>query len=133
MLLAVARASAERGQPVPAATNDWASRVATLLLADADQGAVKRGIELARELRVPSAFDALAGLAKRDSRWPELRMPSIEAAVTLDARRSLPILAAILGQAEENLPLRQKAATSLASMNLPESRAVLVEQLRSRA
>ena len=123
VLLAMARASAERGQAVPVATRDWAARVAAPLLAGVDKSSVERGVELARELRVAEVFEALAGLAGRDSRFGALRVAAIDACVANDARRALPILSAILSDAADNIPQKQKAATSLAAMNLPESRA----------
>ncbi|HEY1601532.1 MAG TPA: HEAT repeat domain-containing protein [Pirellulales bacterium] len=131
VLLAIARAAQERGLPIPPATSDWADRVTTLLLTDAQQPAVQRGIELARELRVATAFDALAALAGRESRFADVRPAAIDACTANDVHRTVPVLAKIVAEAAEAMPLRQKAAATLAAANLPESRAVLTDQLRA--
>ncbi len=131
VLLAVARAAQERGKPVPQPTGDWAARVATTLLADAQQPLVQRGIELARELHVSAAFDPLVALAGRESRFGDVRPAAIDACVAIDRDRAVPVLGAILADATEALPLRQKAAAALATINIPASREVLAEQLRA--
>ncbi len=74
-LLALAKAAQERGKPVPQFTGDWAARVAVILLAQPDRPSVDRGIELARQLHVAAAFDALAGLAVAARNCPRCAGP----------------------------------------------------------
>ncbi|HVU88957.1 MAG TPA: HEAT repeat domain-containing protein [Pirellulales bacterium] len=130
-LLSLARAAQERAKPVPAFTSDWAARVATVLLAQSDRPSVDRGIELARQLHVAPAFDALAVLAGRESKLPEARGAALDGCVAIDGGRALPIARTILTDAAEGMPMRQKAATVLAAMNLPDGRAALAEQLKA--
>jgi putative heme-binding domain-containing protein len=130
-LLSLAKAAQERGKPVPSTTGDWAARVATVLLAQPDRPSVDRGIELARQLHVAPAFDSLSVLAGRESRLPEARGAALDGCVAIDGGRALPIARTILTDAAEGMPMRQKAATVLAAMNLPDARAALTEQLKA--
>ncbi|HEY4310309.1 MAG TPA: HEAT repeat domain-containing protein [Pirellulales bacterium] len=130
-LLALAKAAQERGKPVPAFTGDWAGRVATILLAQPDRPSVDRGIELAKQLHVTAAFDALAALAARDSKLPDVRNAALDACVANDAGRAIATARNILSDAAEAIPMRQKAATVMAAMNLPDARAALAEQLKA--
>jgi len=131
VLLALNRAAQERGKPLPQATNDWAARVTTLLLTQVDRPLVDRGIELARQMHVTAAFDALAALAGRESKLPDARVAAIDACVANDGQRALTVARTILADAADAMPVRQKAAAALASTNLPAARAILAEELRS--
>ena len=96
--------------------------MAVILLAQPDRPSVDRGIELARQLHVAAAFDALAGLAASGSKLPEVRGAAIDACVANDAARALPVARTVLTDATEAIPLRQKAATVMAAMNLADAR-----------
>ncbi|MBI2823662.1 MAG: HEAT repeat domain-containing protein [Planctomycetia bacterium] len=130
-VLAMARAAQERGRPVPDEITAWAGRLTAQLLAGAEQARVRDGIEMARELRVGSAFEPLASLAARSSRFADLRVPAIDACVANSAEQSVPVLSGILSDAAEAMAIRQKAAGALAGMALPAAREVLIEQLRA--
>ena len=64
VLLAIARAAQERGLPVPPATNDWAGRVATLLLTDAKPAG------RATRHRARAGTAGCRRLSMRWRRWP---------------------------------------------------------------
>jgi putative heme-binding domain-containing protein len=131
VLLAIARAAQERGRTLPRGTADWAARLSVLLLAEHNQRAARGGIELARELRVAPAYDSLLALAGRDALFGDLRTAAIDACVAIDGARAVPLLSSIVTDAADKLPLRQKAASALASTNLPAARTCLAEQLRA--
>jgi putative heme-binding domain-containing protein len=130
LLLALHHAAQERGAPLPDSVVAWATRVATLLVSGLEQPLVQGGIDLARELRLVELHAQLLALAAAGTKFGELRPSAMEACVAIDAERSISLLGAILGGEEEPMPLRQKAASVLGSMNHEPARQALVERLR---
>jgi len=130
VLVAIARAAQERGQPLAEQLNAWATRLSEQLLAASQEGDVQRGIDLARELKVAGAFDRLAALARGKQKLDKLRPAAIDACVANDKARSAILLATLVSNSGEELPIRLKSAQALAALNLPESRKSLAEELR---
>ncbi|HEY2840884.1 MAG TPA: c-type cytochrome [Pirellulales bacterium] len=130
VLVALARAAQERGKPPADELTAWAGRLTDQLLGDSSAGEVQRGIDLARELKVAAAFDRLASLAAGEKKLDNLRPAAIDACVANDRARSTPLLAKVIGNSSEKMPIRLKGAQALAAMNIPESRLALAEELR---
>jgi putative heme-binding domain-containing protein len=128
--LALHRAGQERGLPPPERFARWATDVGRQLLVADQPPLVLGGIELARELRLRPLHEELAALATDQTRSGELRSAALEACVANDAQLARPLLAQVLGDAGEAMPLRQKAAGALANLSGPEARDVLIGQLR---
>lgn len=130
VLVALARAAQERGKPPADELTAWASSLTDKLLSDANEGEVQRGIDLARELKVAAAFDRLASLATGEKQLEKLRPAAIDACVANDRVRSTPLLARVIANPAEKMPIRLKGAQALAAMNIPESRQALADELR---
>lgn len=128
--LALHRAAQARGLAPPERFARWAAELGRQLLSANEQPLVQGGIELARELRLRPLHEELAALATDQKRPAELRASALEACVVNDAALARPLLAQVLGDAGEAMPLRQKAAGALANLPEPEARDVLVKQLR---
>ena len=130
ILLSAVRATAERGQTVPDEIVSWGRRLLAELLASSKKGDVKRGIELASELRFAGSYDQLAALASPGASFADLRAAAIDACVINDRAKAVSTLAAIIGDSGDEIAFRQKAATALAGLKAPETYPVMVEQLR---
>jgi len=130
VILALASASQERGKKLPPAVAQLGLALAKQLLTDKDAKAVGQGIELARELRLPELRAELAALAAADSKFPRLRPFAIDAILANDPAGSIPVLAKIMGNLEEDMPLRRKVAETIATVKSDEARKALAAQLR---
>lgn len=129
VLTTCSRATTERGKQLPPEFRTWAVRLGDKLLTSQQAGSVRSGLELASEFRLVELFDALNLLAARETKFPGLREQALDVCLACSAKQSLPVLAGVLGSAEETIPLRQKAATLLGSMNTQESGAELTAHL----
>ncbi len=129
--MALKRASQERLLPLPEAFRAWAVQTTSRLLASSKLERVKAGLELAQELAARELFDALADIASSsDDRVAELRPAAIDGCTASDREKSMELLSGILGDLKEPMPLRQKAAASLANLGSGAARNALVKQLR---
>jgi putative heme-binding domain-containing protein len=124
-------ASQARGSADPEQLSRYAINVARTLLASEDAGLLRVGVDLARELRLAALYDLLGALVLDGATPVDLRSSAIDACVTNDAPRSIPLLSQVLSQSEQPLALRQKAATGLANLQEPAAREALVAQLRT--
>ncbi len=131
MILALARAAQERGEPLPPAVASLGLEVAKRLLSDMRSQTVSQGIELARELRLPQLRDDLAALAGSESKFAKLRPAAVEAILAYNPAGSLPLLTQIMGSSDEEMSLRTKVAEELATVNRDDVRAALVAHLRT--
>lgn len=131
LAMALKRASQERLLPLPGAFNAWAVQTTSSLLASSKLEQVKAGLELAQELAAKELFDQLAGVASSsENRLAEVRPAAIDACTASDREKSIELLSGILGKLKEPMPLRQKAAASLANLGSGAARDALVKQLR---
>lgn len=131
LALALHQAAQARGSTDPEQLSRYAVNIARKLLASNDTGLVRNGIDLCRELRLAALYDTLAALVLDGVKPADLRSSAIDACVTNDAVRSVPLLSQVLRQSEQPLALRQKAATALANLQEPVAREALVLQLRT--
>lgn len=128
----VYRSHQERGVKVPDRVTAWARTLAAKLLGESGEGAVRQGIELARELKLKDALAGVSAVASdANSKFPGLRPVAIDAAVAIDGTASIPVLAEILSRPGEGLALRQKAASALGTIPTDQARAELARQLRT--
>jgi len=129
IVLALWRAAAERGATLPDGFVRWGQRLAAELLEQASPDRVREGLDLVREFRIADAFGSVAKVAQNTAGNADLRPLAIDTCLAIDGPRSIPILGELLAAAVEQLPVRQKAAAALGSINNDESRAELLRQL----
>jgi len=129
IVLALWRAAAERGATLPDGFVRWGQRLAAELLEQASPDRVREGLDLVREFRIADAFGSVAKVAQNTAGNADLRPLAIDTCLAIDGPRSIPILGELLAAAVEQLPVRQKAAAALGSINNDESRAELIRQL----
>jgi putative heme-binding domain-containing protein len=129
IVLALWRAAAERGATLPDGFVRWGQRLAAELLEQASPDRVREGLDLVREFRIADAFGSVANVARDTAGNADLRPLAIDTCLAIDGPRSIPILGELLAAAAEQLPVRQKAAAALGSINNDESRAELIRQL----
>lgn len=124
------RAAHSRGGTLPATATEWAVTLASKLL-DSERALEKRhGIALSRELKLAGVYDQLALLAISPDH-AELRVDAIDACIANDAGRTVPMLGNILGNGNETIDIRQKAASALGGVGSPDAREVLIQVLPS--
>jgi putative heme-binding domain-containing protein len=119
----------ERGAKLSAEARQWASDLATKLLASKEAGRVSTGAELAGSQRLVSLQPTLQALARRKALPEPQRRACTDALAAIDAKGNLPLLSELLADAAEPLSLRQHAAELLADSNRPEAQSSLVKAL----
>jgi putative heme-binding domain-containing protein len=130
LLRSLQRGFAERGQPLPANARGWAVEIASRQVRAKDDGTIRGGIDLARDLRLTETADQLAKLAQPDAPRAGLRQPALDTLVQLDAARAVPLLSRIVERGDEPLAARQKGADTLGGINSELSRQELVRLIR---
>ena len=119
------RALAERGATLPKGFGG--DLIAKAL---GDKGLQAEAVKLARELKLSSAYDAVAGLLRASSDKDEPKVSACDALAALDGRRACADLAAVIADDQERPAVRLRAINALASINSAESRAALLERLK---
>jgi putative heme-binding domain-containing protein len=117
-----------RGAAIPAELTEWANSVADSLLSSGRQREVVQGVELAREMRLAAVRDKLQAIAAGD-KFQNIRPAAIDACVACDAAGSVKMLGELLARATEPLPIRQKTAQALGSINNEPAHQALAAQL----
>ncbi|MBX9791121.1 MAG: HEAT repeat domain-containing protein [Pirellulales bacterium] len=123
------RAAGERGATLPDGFVRWGQRLAGELLEQSAVDRIREGLDLVREFRIADAFGSVAKVARNTAGHADLRPLAIDTCLAIDGPRSIPLLGELLAAAGEPLPVRQKAAAALGSINNDESRAELLRQL----
>ena len=118
----------QRGVALPDEMRRWAVQLSTELVRDAQEPAVRSGIELARQLRLHEVHQELVTAASRDARHAAVRGLAMDAAVSVNAAASVESLTNILRE-DPAIELRQKAASLLGGINTDESRSALMSQM----
>jgi putative heme-binding domain-containing protein len=131
VLKTVQQATQERGAAVGKKERDFADHVANALLASANAKDVQSGIELAGAFKLVSAQPALLGLAKSPAASDAVRKTAVSTAVTIDPAGAVKALSEVMLNDAEALPVREQAATALASTNRPEAHAALVKVMEA--
>lgn len=101
--------------------------IAHKFLAAQDEPTVKRGIELAREVKSPQLFESLAPHASAKAKFAALRGSALEAASACDATRAFAVLEDLLNDSSAPIDLRSKAVQLLAGRNDARARETLVK------
>ena len=121
---------AQRGAPQPPRLNEWISRLAGAQLGAGDGRIVADGLELVRDLKVASAFDAVAALSTPGSKFKDQRSLALDAATAANADKAIPVLKTVLDEPKEPTELRRRAAENLGSLvHMTAARAALAAQL----
>jgi putative heme-binding domain-containing protein len=128
-LRALRRGAQERSYALPASFAGWAQQVAMELLATDEEGNARAGLELAKEWQLREAVPLALQLACREGRFAGLRAEALGVCVQIDRGASAELLAQILRDAADPLPLRQQAANELAAANTPATRETLASAL----
>jgi putative heme-binding domain-containing protein len=129
LLRAVQQGTQERGGRLSTAAQHWGEELVAKLLAARDGNLVLAGIEQAGALKVAAVQEQLVALARGKDRPEPQRRAAVAALLASDGSRQIPLLAQLLNDAAEPMPLREQAAAWLAGLNRPEARAELLKGL----
>ncbi|HEX7902198.1 MAG TPA: c-type cytochrome, partial [Planctomycetota bacterium] len=121
----IQRALSERGAPLPQGFG--AEAVAKAL---ADKGLQAEAVKLVRELKLSSAYDAVAGLLRTPPGQDEPKVSAVDALAALDGRRACADLPGVIADDKERPAVRLRAINALASINSAESRTALIDRLK---
>jgi putative heme-binding domain-containing protein len=124
----IQRALAERGSALPPEFGPLAAEAVAKALGE--KGLQAEAVKLVRELKLASAYDAVAGLLRTASNQDEPKVSAVDALAALDGRRACADLPAVIADDRERAAVRLRAITALASINSAESRAALLERLK---
>ncbi|MCC7423986.1 MAG: HEAT repeat domain-containing protein [Planctomycetaceae bacterium] len=130
LLRAMHRVRQEKGKSLTEALLAAATEQATKLLQSGDEGTVRRGLELVRELALKSSRDNLAKLATPGSKHPNVQPDAWDALAAIDREAAFPVIAAVLASNDSRPEHRQRAVDSLGAFNTAESRTQLVALLK---
>jgi putative heme-binding domain-containing protein len=130
ILRAMRRVRQEKGRPLSPELDATAPPLAAQLLQSNDEGAVRRGLELVRELALKSSRDDLAKLAAPGSKHPNVQPDAWDALAAIDREAAFPVIAAVLASNDSRPEHRQRAVDSLGAFNTAESRAQLIALLK---
>ena len=129
ILRSVHRGALERGIEVPGEIEERASTRVTQLLESGDAKSVGSGIDVAREMGLKSVGGALLRLASEKSAFPALRPRALLALLAVDRSRAASVLTEAVSNRQAPLAIRRWAAEQLATLNMPESQALVIEHL----
>jgi putative heme-binding domain-containing protein len=101
--------------------------IARNFLAAEDEPTVKRGIELAREVKSKQLFNDLQTHTTSKAKFTALRSSALEAASACDAARTFALLENLLNDSSASADLRSKAVQLLAGRNDSRARGTLVK------
>jgi putative heme-binding domain-containing protein len=130
LVRAVNQGCQERGIRPPDAFAPWARGVVAGALHSEDRGAVGDALKVCREIRIDQIYEDVAALAER-GKHQDLRTAAIDALPSLDAKRTIGTLGKLIANNEEASAIRLKAVSSLASINRPDARDELINQLKT--
>jgi putative heme-binding domain-containing protein len=130
LLRAIQQGMQERGAPLADEARQWAEPLAGKLMA-APQGDLQMlGIELAKNLKLGLAQEALlAVVGRRELNEDPRRAAAAAALVAIDAKAHVASFGKLVNDAAESAGLRDQLAGLLAGTNLPEARAELIKAL----
>jgi putative heme-binding domain-containing protein len=129
LLKAVQQGTQERGGQLPAAARAWAQELGPRLLAAREPELVQAAADLAGSLRLVALEGSLTMAVGRRELGDGPRTAACSALVTLDSRKNLPVLAKLLHDPAEPVPLRDRVGQLIASANSPGGRAELLKAL----
>lgn len=131
VLRAGQRGLQQRGAPLPEFWAIWAQDTARELLSSNDEGAVRSGIELIRDLQLKEAGQ---GLPERlQAGIPEAGLSGLvmDTLAAINHPELVPTVAALLARDDVPVDLRQHAAQVLGALNRDDARAALLDRLKT--
>jgi len=128
LLKAVQRGTQERGSSPRAATRGLALILAQALIKGEDVGARRAGLDLVQAFKLNELNASLVALVT-DPKQGDLRAEALPVLVAIGPLEAIPTLARVLGDSTESLPLREKAAVTLAGIRSPHSLDALIRTL----
>jgi putative heme-binding domain-containing protein len=131
VLRAAQRGLQERGQPLLADWIEWAEQTAQRLIADEREPRVKSGIELIRDLKLKQTATSLPGGLAADAKHPALRPVVLEALAAVDHPQIVELAGQLLDRTDVPADQQQAAIQVLGNLNRDQSRALLMEKLKS--
>jgi putative heme-binding domain-containing protein len=129
ILRALFNGAQERGEAVAPSVAEWASSLAGRLVKDSNGAVCRQGIELARDLRVPSVKDSLTTLASKNSPHADCRVTALESLIQIDPKQAFSLLTVIVPDAADSLDIRQPAAEMLGKLKDPAGTPILKDLL----
>ena len=131
LLRALQRGLLERGAQLPKDFVDAALGIVRKALDEGNPTGVREAILLAKDLRLSGVFDTVQAIALNRKSRPEVRRAAVESLASIDPKRAAEPLRQILVDESRPAPLRQRAVRSLGGLNTPESRAALLDLLKT--
>jgi putative heme-binding domain-containing protein len=121
----------ERGKSVPESEISWVNAVARSMMTSPDVGAIRTGIEFARDLRVVALASQLDELAGPNSPQSECRLPALEALAVIDQGRAMARFSEVLQSESSSSELQRSVAEMLGRLKSPSGTEVLANRLRT--
>lgn len=131
LLRAIHQGTQERGGRLTQSAQQWADQLCQRLLTSANAGEVLAGVELAQQLRLPSAAEELSKIVAAEQRPDEPRGKAAAALAAIAPAEHIDTLAKVLVSGREEEALRKMVADALASTNQPAAQAALIQSLTS--
>lgn len=131
VLRAGQRGLQQRGAPMPEFWKNWAQETAGELLSSNDEGTIRSGIELVRDLQLTATAQTLPERLRPDAPHPGLRGLVIDTLAALNHPELVPTVAALVSRDDVPVDLRQHAAQVLGGLNRDDARAALLDRLKS--
>jgi len=126
---AAQRGQQERGQSLPDEWTTWASQLAERLIMKDDEGSLRTGLELVRDLRLASAATTLPQRFDPKAAHPKLHGLVLDTLAAVNHPDLVVIANDLLGREELPAELRQHVAQVLGGLNRDDARTVLVTRL----
>jgi putative heme-binding domain-containing protein len=121
----------ERGAALPEAFVELSRGAVRSALEGADRGLANEALKFARDLKLKALFDDIAAIASNRERPSDVRAAALDALAALDGGRALPGLAKIAGDPSDRADVRLRALAALGGLNSNESRASLLDLLKT--
>jgi putative heme-binding domain-containing protein len=129
LLRAVQQGTQERGGKLSSEAGAWATDLTGKLLAAKENDLLQLGVDLANALKQENTQPALTALVKRKDAAEKVRQGAMQALASIQPKAHVALLAGVLVDAGDAMPVREHAANVLAGINQPESREQLVKAL----
>jgi putative heme-binding domain-containing protein len=129
LLRAVQQGTQERGGKLSSEAGAWAGDLTGKLLAAKENDLLQLGVDLANALKQESTQPALTALVKRKDAAEKVRQSAMQALASIQPKAHVGLLAGVLVDAGDAMPVREHAANVLAGINQSESREQLVKAL----
>ena len=129
LLRSIQQGTQERGGKLADAAAKWAEEMTGKLLTAKEPDLLQLGVDLAGSLKCATAQMPLAALCRRRDLNEKLRQSALTALGTIEPKEQVGLLAELLTDSAEVMPVREHAANVLTLVNQPESRAALVKAL----